>query len=94
MSQKPGARVLCSHCEKILVPIEEEVIEEEVKKVEEKSETETDAEKKKRNQRREDIRVYITMISIVSIAAIVTILKVALQNVLFNPENGKNETQN
>ena len=52
----------------------------------EKSETETDAEKKKRNQRREDIHVYITMATIIFIAAIVTIAKVALQKVLFETD--------
>ena len=49
----------------------------------EKSETETDAEKKKRNQRREDIHVYITMATIIFIAAVVTIVKVILQNAIF-----------
>lgn len=84
---QPGTvRVLCSNCEKILVPsaaiqIDESAIV--VNSGAEKSETETDAEKKKRNQRREDIHVYVTMATIVLIAAIVTILKVALQNVIF-----------
>ncbi len=90
-------RVLCSHCEKILVPIEEEriVIEEKKSDVKpEKSETESDADRKKRNQRREDIHVYITMATIVSIAALVTILKVALQNVIFPDENAQVDANN
>ena len=52
-------------------------------KTEEKSETESDAEKKKKNQRKEDLRVYLTMGVIVSLAAIVTVLKVAMQNIMF-----------
>ena len=58
-----------------------------------KTETESDAEKKKKNQRKEDIRVYITMAVICSLAAIVTVLKVVLRNVMF-PSDNKNETTN
>ena len=58
-----------------------------------KTETESDAEKKKKNQRKEDIRVYITMAIICSLAAIVTVLKVVLRNVMF-PTDLKNETTN
>ena len=69
--KKKGAavKVLCSNCEKILVPVDQNVIEVQVsskksdddEKGPEESEEMSDAEKKKRNQRREDISVYITM---------------------------------
>lgn len=86
VAQQTSIRVLCSNCEKILVPTSIQIDEPAEVVNNEKSETETDAEKKKRNQRREDIHVYVTMATIVLIAAIVTILKVALQNVIFSKD--------
>ena len=53
----------------------------------------TDSEKKKKNQRREDINVYITMATIVFLAAFVTVLKVMLQNVIF-PKEDSNQQKN
>ncbi len=51
--------------------------------LEDESNQESDADKKRKNQQREDLYVYITMASIVSLAAIVTVLKVVMQRVMF-----------
>ena len=54
---KVQVKVLCSNCEKALVTVDQNVIEKDMKSDDktEESEEMSDAEKKKRNQRREDI---------------------------------------
>ena len=54
---KVQVKVLCSNCEKALVTVDQNVIEKDMKSDDKTEETEemSDAEKKKRNQRREDI---------------------------------------
>ena len=54
---KVQVKVLCSNCEKALVTVDQNVIEKDMKSDDktEESEEVSDAEKKKRNQRREDI---------------------------------------
>jgi len=83
--RQPAAAAVVSASE--MIPLAERKRKGVVKSVEVTATTTTDDlaaadEDKKRNQRRDDLRVYFTMILICVIAAIVTLVKIALQKLI------------